>query len=94
MDKAQDRDTLGRLMRTRFSCRAFLPDPIAEETIARIVDAARWSASWSNTQPWDMLVTQPQTTQRLAETLTVTRLGVPPPGDDPFAQFDPPEVRS
>jgi len=70
MDEAQDRQTLGRLMRTRFSCRAFLPDPIAEQTIARIVDAARWSASWSNTQPWEMLVTRPQTTQRLAERLT------------------------
>ena len=65
-----DSERLDRLMRSRFSCRAFLPDPIPEATIARLTDTARWAASWSNVQPWEILVTRPQTTLKLADALT------------------------
>ena len=64
-----DPETLARLMRARFSCRAFRPDPVPEATLARIVEASRWAASWSNVQPWDMLITRPETTQKLADLL-------------------------
>jgi nitroreductase len=67
---SSDAERLGRLMRSRFSCRAFLPDPVPEATIARILESARWAASWSNVQPWELIVTRPQTTLKLAEVLT------------------------
>jgi len=69
LEANEDAERLGRLMRSRFSCRAFLPDPIPEATIARLTDTARWAASWSNVQPWEILVTRPQTTLKLAEAL-------------------------
>ncbi|HXT09107.1 MAG TPA: nitroreductase [Roseiarcus sp.] len=65
-----DAERLGRLMRSRYSCRAFLPDPIPEATIARIIETARWAASWSNVQPWELIVTRLQTTRKLADVLT------------------------
>ena len=55
---------------TRFSCRAFLPDPVPDDVIAQIVDVARRTASWSNTQPWEIVVTRPDKTRALAEVLS------------------------
>lgn len=37
---------------SRFSCRAFLPDPIAEKTIRDIVERAAHAPSAGNVQPW------------------------------------------
>ncbi len=69
-DTPPDAEALARIIAGRFSCRAFRPDPVQEEIILRIVDAARQAASWSNTQPWEIVVTRPQTTSALAQKLT------------------------
>jgi nitroreductase len=37
---------------TRMSCRAFLPTPVPEETVRRILDTARRAPSGGNLQPW------------------------------------------
>ena len=80
-----DPETLARLMRARFSCRAFRPDPVPEATLARIVEASRWAASWSNVQPWDMLITRPETTLRLADLLVgLARARAPAEPDVPY----------
>lgn len=63
-------DRLMRLMRMRQSCRAFRPDSVPDEVIRRIIETARWTASWSNIQPWDeLIVTRPETTARLSAAL-------------------------
>jgi nitroreductase len=41
---------------TRRSIRRFKPDTISEELIREILDTARWSPSWGNTQPWEIMV--------------------------------------
>jgi nitroreductase len=41
-------------LNSRFTCRAFKQDPIKEETILKIMDAATRSPSWANTQPWEI----------------------------------------
>ncbi|MCB1395515.1 MAG: nitroreductase [Rhodobacteraceae bacterium] len=64
-----DADILGRLVRTRFSCRGYRPDPVPDAVIAHIFDTARHTASWCNTQPWHMIVTRPGTTEPFAEAL-------------------------
>ncbi len=65
-----DAHVLHRLMRARHSCRAFSPEPVPEGTIRRIVETARWAASWANVQPWDeLIVTRPETTARLSAAL-------------------------
>jgi nitroreductase len=69
----------------RFSCRAFRPDPVPQDVVLRIVDAARLAPSWSNTQPWSLVVTRPETTQTLAERLTAKAASEAPPAPDvPF----------
>jgi nitroreductase len=61
--------SVAQALAARFSCRAFRPAPVPEDTILRIVDAARLAPSWSNTQPWGFVVTRPETTKALAERL-------------------------
>ena len=40
----------------RRSCRDFLPDPIPEKTIEKILEAAIWAPSPLNSQPWSFYV--------------------------------------
>jgi len=51
-------DTLLETLQARYSCRAFLPDPVPTETITRIVAAARHVPSWCNAQPWQVSITR------------------------------------
>lgn len=62
---ADDFDTLDRLMRARYSCRAFRPDPVPQQVIETIITTAGRAASWNNTQPWQLLVTRGAATDRL-----------------------------
>ncbi len=40
----------------RRSCRNFLPEPISEDTIEKILEAATWAPSPLNSQPWEFIV--------------------------------------
>lgn len=54
--------TLGRILDDRYSCRAFRPEPVPEETIERILRMAQRTASWCNSQAWQVdLVSGPAT---------------------------------
>lgn len=80
-----DAEVLHRLMRARFSCRGFLPDPLDEATIRGILDTARLTASWNNVQPWEVIVTGPGTTARLAAALVeAARAGAEAGSDLPY----------
>lgn len=54
----QDADSLHRIAADRFSCRKFLPDPVADNTITDIVNTARHAPSWNNVQPWKLTITK------------------------------------
>ena len=54
----QTYDQFTDLLQARYSCRAFLSDPLPEETITQIVSAARHVPSWCNAQPWQVTVTR------------------------------------
>lgn len=62
-------DTLRDMLDARHSCRGFLPDPLEEEVIARIVRAARRAPSWCNAQPWQVTVTRGSETERFRAAL-------------------------
>jgi nitroreductase len=49
-------DDLLDLLRTRRSVRAFTPEPVSDEDIKKILEAARWAMSGGNAQPWEFLV--------------------------------------
>lgn len=58
---------LNEVIQGRRSIRAFLPDPVPREIITKIGDMARWSPSWGNTQPWEIIVADGQKVQQLAD---------------------------
>jgi len=60
---------LGDILRARFSCRAFLPDPVPQDTIDAALRDAQHVASWCNSQPWQVFACGPQETERLARAL-------------------------
>lgn len=74
--------SVAQTLAARFSCRAFRPQPVPSDVILRIVDAARLAPSWSNTQPWGLVVTQPETTRTLAERLLAKAAREAPPAPD------------
>jgi len=43
-------------IRTRRSMRKFLPDPIPAEKLSRVLEAVRWAPSWTNQQPWEIVL--------------------------------------
>ncbi len=58
-------DFLG-LVRSRYACRSYLPQPIEEEKLARVLEAVRLAPSGSNRQPWKfVLVRDPQVKRAL-----------------------------
>jgi len=60
---------LSDLLLNRFSCRAYRPDPIPHETIAAMLQLAQNAASWCNTQPWQVHVTEGAATERLRDAM-------------------------
>jgi nitroreductase len=44
------------LVRERYSCRKFLPDPVPRQTVERILDLAQQTPSWCNVQPWQVVL--------------------------------------
>jgi nitroreductase len=62
-------DTLAKIVRERWSCRGFRPDPVPHDTIEQIVDIARATPSWCNTQPWHLHITEGAETERFRAAL-------------------------
>ncbi|MCF8085215.1 MAG: nitroreductase [Deltaproteobacteria bacterium] len=48
----------------RRSIRRFKPKPVPEEIVRDIVNTARWSPSWGNTQPWELYVVTGEALER------------------------------
>jgi nitroreductase len=44
------------LVRTRRSIRSFKTDPIPDDDVEKIIEAARWAPSGANSQPWEFIV--------------------------------------
>ena len=56
------------LMKTRRSCRSFLPDPVDDRTIEQVIEAAIQAPSPLNGQPWSFVViTSAEIKQKLHE---------------------------
>jgi len=57
-------------IRERRSIRAYKPDPVPQDLIREILDEARWSPSWANTQCWRLVVvTDKEIKNKLADTM-------------------------
>lgn len=58
----------------RRAVRKYKPDPIPQEILDKVMDAAHWAPSWSNTQCWRwVLVRDKQKKEQLSEALRTSR---------------------
>lgn len=64
------------LLAQRHSCRAFLTDPVPRDVQERLLQMAQRTASWCNSQPWQVHITEGVATERLRDVLQTT----PQPG--------------
>ena len=47
-------ETLDALLHRRFSCRGFRAEPVPRPVVSRILEMAQRTASWTNSQPWQI----------------------------------------
>ena len=76
--------TLQRLLDRRYSCRGFLPAPVERGVIERILRLAQRTASWCNAQPWQVLITSGDETERFRAALMAHAASNAPNPDIPF----------
>lgn len=62
-------DVLADILLQRFSCRGYHPDPVPHATIAAMLELAQNAASWCNSQPWHVHVTEGAATERLRDAM-------------------------
>ena len=59
------------LVKKRRSIRNYKPDPVPDDYIKKIVEAARWAPSGFNSQPWEFVVVRkPELKNRIVEIIT------------------------
>jgi len=60
-----------KVIQERRSVRRYKADPVPEEIILEILEAARWAPSWANTQTWRFIIVKEEKTKELlSATLT------------------------
>ena len=63
-----------RLMSNQGTVRHFKPDPVSDEHLEKILQAARWAPSGANTQPWDFIIVRdPELKKKIAQIFVYTR---------------------
>jgi len=77
-------DTLSTLLHTRYSCRAFLPEPLPRSIIDAILATAQRTASWCNAQPWQLTIASGATLERLRGALQAHMAAAAPAPDLPW----------
>jgi nitroreductase len=62
-------------IKNRRSVRHYKPDPVNDETVAKVLEAAHWAPSWGNTQSWRFIVVRdPAIRAQVADTLRLVRV--------------------
>jgi nitroreductase len=76
---------------TRKSIRRFKPNPIAREVLMEVIDIAKWSPSYKNSQPWEAVICSGAKKETLSKMLIelLTKDARPSP-DVPAPQSWPP----
>jgi nitroreductase len=60
-------DAFERLLKDRYSCRAFLKRQVDTATITRMLEIAQRTPSWCNSQPWQVVITRGAATDRFRD---------------------------
>jgi len=77
---------LEELLNARYSVRAFLPKPVPREIIDRMLTAAQRTASWCNSQPWQVLIASGEAKERFRKEIHAAAISGAEQGHD----FTPP----
>lgn len=56
-------DNLIEIMKKRRTIRKFKSDPIPNECVEKVIEAARWAPSGANTQPWEFIIVKDKKTK-------------------------------
>lgn len=83
MNSPDHASTLHHLLHRRFSCRGFRPDPVPRAMQEAILAMAQRSASWCNSQPWQVHITEGVATDRFRNVMLE-----PARQDEPGPDFD------
>ena len=63
-------------IKTRRSIRKYKPDPVTDEDLQKVLEAAHWAPSWANTQCWRFIVVRnPDIKSQVAGTLMKVQFG-------------------
>lgn len=57
-------DSLLELVKNRRSIRKYTNEPVPDEYVEKIIDAARWAPSGANKQPWEFIVIRKEETKK------------------------------
>jgi nitroreductase len=77
---------LEELLHERYSVRAFRPDPVPRETIEHVLTVAQRTASWCNSQPWQVLIASGEARERFRKAIYAAAAS----GADDGHDFPPP----
>ncbi len=62
-------------IKNRRSVRHYKPDPVDDDTVAKVLEAAHWAPSWGNTQSWRFIVVRDAAIRaQVADTLRLVRV--------------------
>src|SRR6202034_318531 len=75
---------LEQLLDERYSCRAFRPDPVPRPIIERILTAAQRTASWCNSQPWQVVIASGEAQEKFRKEICAAATSGADDGDFPF----------
>jgi nitroreductase len=75
---------LRELLDERFSCRAFKPDPVPRPVIERILKTAQRTASWCNSQPWQVVIASGAAKEKFRNEIYAAARSGKNDGDFPF----------
>jgi nitroreductase len=85
---------LNDALRQRSSIRAFSPEPVAEETLAMVIELALQSPSWANTQPYCIALATGDLCERLRREMLEAASGSMPAGDHMLLFDYPPALQA
>jgi nitroreductase len=68
-DSREPIEVLEQLLASRYSCRAFKPEPVPRKVIERLASAAQRTASWCNSQPWQLVITSGAETKKFRDVM-------------------------
>jgi nitroreductase len=72
------------ILKRRYSCRGFRPEPVPRATIERLLEVAQRTPSWCNAQPWQVHLTSGAATERFRAALLAYAASHQPEPDYPF----------